>query len=180
MSVPNEVMAAAASALRRPVEHLEAFPHHTQFLTGWSFWLVGDGSLPPSEVYVGFRAGEAEVARFDDGFEPFVRETRLDLANADEATAYIRMFVTLTQPGRNIIEDLDDIVGLVDEVATDLVTEVLPPSAEVVVSGGWQVTAFLNELDELDRAVFAIAPSGQISVSTQRLAEGISIFGTWE
>ena len=71
-------------------------------------------------------------------------------------------------------------MGLVDEVATDLVTEVLPPSAEEVVSGGWQVTAFLNELDELDRAVFAIAPSGQISVSTQRIAEGISIFSTWK
>jgi hypothetical protein len=180
MDAPIEVLRVAAPALGFGPEVLEAFEYDAPFLRSWTFWLVSDGCLPPGDVYVAERKGAAVLVTLEDGFGPFVQEEAVTLDNADAAIAYVRMFIRTTRPGLQVRESLEEIPGLIPEVAAELTVAVLPPKASATKDGGWEVVAFLNELDELDVGRFSIAPGGQLTVSLERVAEGISIFSAWE
>ena len=180
VEAPPHVFRIAADALGRAVESLEAFEYDPLFLRSWKFWLVGDGCLPPGEVYVAEQKGTAVLVLFDEGFEPLAKRDPVALANSHDAIEYVRMFIRTSRPGLQIREHVDEIPGLIPEVASAMTVEVVPPTARPTSIGGWEVTAFLNELDELDHARFSIAPGGKLTVSLHRVAEGISIFSTWE
>jgi hypothetical protein len=170
----------ASSALGFEVETLEAFAYDAPFLRSWTFWLVSDGCLPPGDVYVAEREGVVVLLVFDDGFGPLVEEEPVVFPKGDDAIAYIRMFIRTTRPGLQVRESLEEIPGLILEVAAETTVALHPPEARPAEGGGWDVVAFVNELDALDRGHFSIAPDGRITARLQRVADGISIFGAWE
>ncbi len=177
---PARVLRVAAPVLGFDPEHLEAFRYDPPFLRGWTFWLVSDACLPPGEVYVAEREGQAVLVTPENSFTPLVESEPVNIENAQDAITYVRMFIRVTRPGLQIVDSFSDIPGLVDEAAARVTVELAPPSATASQEGGWEVMAFLNELDELDLGRFRIAPGGDLTASFERLADGISIFSAWE